>query len=330
MGHVQRFKEFLQTFLQEFLKLFFPDVEQRLDFRDIEFLDKEVFTNLAEGSSRRADVVAKLTIHDGEPKLLLVHIEIQAKPEKDFPERMCEYYSLLRSRYRIPVFPVAIYLHGGKTGITSEEYVEHVYDYEIQRFRFQTVQLARLDVEEYRKGVGPVGAALGALMDSSRTRERAELKASLLLQVIESGFDEARQLLLANLIETYLELSPDERKRYRKVVARKEYRKVQDVDQTRMDKLLSQGEKKGREAGRQVGHEVGRQEGCEEGREEGLRVGVMEGKRQTLLALMDRKFGALPETVAARVRSVESADELDGLLDLILTAENLGDMKLDL
>ena len=105
---------------------------------------------------------------------------------------------------------------------------------------------------------------------------------------------------------------------------------MQDVDQTWMDKLLSQGEKKGREAGRQVGHEVGRQEGREEGREEELRVGVMEGKRQTLLALMDRKFGALPETVAARVRSVESADELDGLLDLILTAENLGDMKLDL
>ncbi len=65
MGHDQRFKEFLQTFLQEFLKLFFPDVERRLDFRNIEFLDKEVFTNLVEGSSRRADVVAKLTTHEG-------------------------------------------------------------------------------------------------------------------------------------------------------------------------------------------------------------------------------------------------------------------------
>ena len=282
MGHDQRFKEFLQTFLQEFLQLFFPDVEQRLDFREIEFLDKEVFTNLAEGSSRRADVVAKLTTHDGLPKLLLVHIEIQGKPERGFPERMCEYYSLLRSRYKISVFPVVIYLRGGKTGLTSEEYVEYVYGYEIQRFRFQSVQLARLDVEEYRKGVGPVGAALGALMDSSRTRERAALKASLLLQVIESEYDDARQLLLANIIETYLELSPAERARYPKVVSRKEYRKLQDVDETWMDKLLSQGEKKGREEGRQAGREVGRQEGRELGRKEGLRDGVMEGKRQTL------------------------------------------------
>ncbi len=222
---------------------------------------------------------------------------------------MCEYYTLLRARHKIPVFPVVIYIRGGKTGLTSEEYREHLFGYEIQRFRYQTVQLARLDVEEYRKGVGPVGAALGALMDSSRTRERAQLRASLLLQVIESGLDDARQLLLANLIETYLELSPEEWKRYRKVVSRKEYRKVQDVDQTWMDKLLSQGEKKGRE--------------------EGLRAGVMEGKRQTLLVLMERKFDPLPERVTARVRSIESVDELDRLLDLILTASNIGEMKLD-
>ena len=105
MGHDQRFKEFLQTFLQEFLKLFFPDVERRLDFRNIEFLDKEVFTNLADGSSRRADVVAKIATRDGEPELVLVHIETQAEPRKDFQARMFEYYSLLWARHKIPVFP---------------------------------------------------------------------------------------------------------------------------------------------------------------------------------------------------------------------------------
>ncbi len=305
MGHDQRFKEFLQNFLQEFLKLFFPDVERRLDFGSVEFLDKEVFTSLPEGSSRRADVVAKLTTHDGHPEFLLVHIEVQDTPRKTFRERMFEYNTLLRSRHRIPVFPVVIYMHGGKEGLTSEEYREQIYGYEIQQFRFQCVQLARLDVEEYRRGVGPVGAALGALMDSSKTRERAELKASLLLQVLESGFNEARQLLLANIIKTYLELSPEEWKDYEKVVERKEYRKVQDVDETWMDKLLSQGKKEGREQG------------------------LLEGKRQTLLALMGRKFGPLPSTAAARVGSIESVDELDRLLDSILTAENLEEMKLD-
>ena len=190
MGHDQRFKEFLQTFMRDFLQLFFPDVERRLDFGNIEFLDKEVFTDFSEGSSRRADVVAKLATHDGEPEIVLIHIEVQSEREKEFPARMFGYYALLRARHKIPVFPIVVYLYGGREGhegLTTEEYRIHLFEDEILRLWYRCVQLARLDVEEYRRGVGPVGAALGALMDSSRTPERAELRVSLLLQVIESG-----------------------------------------------------------------------------------------------------------------------------------------------
>ncbi len=41
------------------------------------------------------------------------------------------------------------------------EFLKHFFGREILRFRYESVQLARLDVEEYPKGVGPVGAALG-------------------------------------------------------------------------------------------------------------------------------------------------------------------------
>ena len=222
---------------------------------------------------------------------------------------MFESYLRLWARHQIPVFPVIIYLHGGRKGLTSEEYRVQVSGVEIVRFRYEAVQLAGLDVEEYREGVGPVGAALGALMHSSKTRERAQLRASLLLQVIESGLDEARQLLLANIIKTYLTLSVEEWERYRKVVSRKEYRKVQDVDETWMDKLLRQGQEKGRE--------------------EGLRVGVTERKRETLLTQMRRKFGPLPAPVTAYVQSIESAEVFDRLLEQILTAATLEEMQLD-
>ena len=305
MGHDQRFKELLQTFLREFLQLFFPDVEQALDFRKIEFLDNEVFTDLGDGSARRADVVAKLATRDGEPELVLIHCEVQAAPEKDLHARMFEYYALLRARYRLPVYPVAVFLRGGTEGLTTEEYRVHFFGKEIVRFRYQSVALARLDVEEYREGVGPVGAALAALMDTSRTPERAELKASLLLQILESGLDEARQLLLGNLIRTYLELSPDESERYRKLVARKEYRKVQDVEETWMDRVLRQGEEKG------------------------LRTGMTRGKQETLLVLLGQKFGEVPESLAARIRSIESDERLDGFLKRVLDATSLDDMGLD-
>ena len=105
MGHDQRFKEFLQTFLRDFLQLFFPDVERRLDFGNIEFLDKEVFTDFSDGSSRRADVVAKLTTHDGKPELVLIHVEVQSGHEKEFPARMFEYYPLLWAATKSRSFP---------------------------------------------------------------------------------------------------------------------------------------------------------------------------------------------------------------------------------
>ena len=43
---------------------------------------------------------------------------------------------------------------------------------------------------------------------------------------------------------------------------------------------------------------------------------------------MERKFGPLPERLTPRVRSIETVDEIDRLLDLILTAENLDEISL--
>ena len=304
MGHDQRFKEFLQTFLREFLRLFFPEVERRLDFRAVEFLDKEVFTDLGEGRARQADVVAKLATKRGDPELLLVHCEVQSRPGRDFGARMFEYYALLRARYRVPVYPVVVHLRGGREGLTTEEHRMELFGEEIVRFRYRSVALARLHAEEYRTGMGPVGAALAALMET-RGLERAELRASLLLEVVESGLDEARKLLLGNLVTTYLELSGEERKRYRSLLSKKEYRKMQDVEETWLDKALRQGEEKG------------------------LRSGVTRGKQDALIAQLSQKFGPILDTVAARVRSIDEDEALDRLLSRVLTATSLDEMELD-
>ena len=71
MGHDQRFKEFLQLFLRDFLKLFYPEVEERLDFETLELIDKELFTDFPEGNPREADVVAKLRNREGSPEVIV-------------------------------------------------------------------------------------------------------------------------------------------------------------------------------------------------------------------------------------------------------------------
>jgi hypothetical protein len=49
----------LRAFFREFLELFFPEVAARLDFARVVFLDKEVFTDVPEGSRRELDLVAQ-------------------------------------------------------------------------------------------------------------------------------------------------------------------------------------------------------------------------------------------------------------------------------
>ena len=313
MGHDQRFKEFLHAFLQDFVKLFYPHVGKRLDFENIEFLDTEVFTDLHDGRRREADVVAKLRTRNGEPELVLIHVEVQARTEPDVRERMFEYYSLLRSRYKLPIYPIVVYLRRGKAGFAVEEYCETLFEIEILRFRYESVRLARLDAEEYLEGGGPVGAALAALMDRSRSRNLESLRVSMLWKVVDSALDEARQFLLVDLIETYFQLSEEQKERYQRLISRKEFRKVQEVELTWAEELEEKGLKKGLERG------------LERGREEGLLM----GKRETLLLLLTAKFGPLPESATKRVQHTDSVDELDRYLERVLVAASLAEMHLE-
>ena len=127
----------------------------------------------------------------------------------------------------------------------------------------------------------------------------------MLWKVVESALDEARQFLLIDLIETYFPLSGEQEQRYQRLVSRKEYRKVQDVELTWAEKLE------------------------EKGRKEGLQAGLLKGKRETLLRLLTAKFGSLPESTTKHVRDIDSVDELDGHFERALVAASLKEMELD-
>ena len=173
------------------------------------------------------------------------------------------------------------------------------------RFWYQSVSLAKLDAEEYVGKGNPVAAGLAALMNRGKSREPLALRALMLQVVAGSELDDARRFLLINLIETYFKLSPDHQKRFRRLVSAEEFREVQEMEVMWADRM--------------------RAEGAKEGREKGL----IEGKRRTLLRQLAKKFGALSEEVTARVRALESVDELDVYLDRVLTATSLEEMELD-
>lgn len=308
MAHDQLFKELLRAFLREFMELFFPQVAERLDWTRVTFPDKEVFTDVPEGSVRRADTVALVPTLDGDPELVLIHVETQSERRTEVRFRVFEYYALLRLRYKLPVFPIALYIVPGTGGITRENYQERLFGEDILSFRYAAIGLPELQADDYLHSDNPLAAALTALMKVSR-EGRPRQKQISLQQVAISDVDEARKFLLTNIIETYLTMNTEEQEQFQQLLATPEA--------TEARQMISIYEMRGREAGR------------EEGREEGREQGILIGKRDAMLKLMRAKFGALPHHVETEVLNIASEADLDALFERALSVNSLQAMELE-
>jgi len=104
-------KEALEHFLEWFLALCFPDVHAAIDWgRGYQSLDKELqqIVRDARLGKRLADKLFKVWRKDGKEAWLLIHIEVQGRPERAFPERMFVYSYRIYDLYRKPVVSLAV------------------------------------------------------------------------------------------------------------------------------------------------------------------------------------------------------------------------------
>jgi predicted transposase YdaD len=138
---------------------------------------------------------------------------------------------------------------------------------------------------------------------------RALLKIRCLQRIAAATLDDYHRGLLVNCVKTYPALTAKEQEEYDALLAREEYKAVNNLEITWADQLIAQG----REQGEAWGLEVGREQ----------------GKQDTLLRLLYVKFGDLPDDVPKQVQEISSVEELDGLLVRLLTANSLADLGLD-
>jgi hypothetical protein len=108
INHDRLFKELLTTFFVDFLELFLPEVVAYLKRDSLEFLDKEVFTDITAGEQYEADLVVKAQFQEQET-FFLIHVESQSYPQTDFGQRMFRYFARLSEKFALPVYPIAIF-----------------------------------------------------------------------------------------------------------------------------------------------------------------------------------------------------------------------------
>src|SRR5438270_299700 len=109
MDHDRLFKELLRTYIVEFIALFVPDLAAYLDRDSIEFLDKEIFTDISASERHEVDLLVKARFRGIGEGYFLIHVETQANPQTNFAFRMFEYFGLLHGKFRLPVYPIALF-----------------------------------------------------------------------------------------------------------------------------------------------------------------------------------------------------------------------------
>lgn len=99
------FKEFISEFFQDFVAFANPALHKAIDWsRGYEFLEQEMINALKgkfrqKGSRRETDKLVKVFLKSGDMHFIFIHLEIQHKPNPDFPSRMMIYRAFIQLKY---------------------------------------------------------------------------------------------------------------------------------------------------------------------------------------------------------------------------------------
>ncbi|MEM1176900.1 MAG: hypothetical protein AAGM22_01030 [Acidobacteriota bacterium] len=333
--HDALWKELIRAFFPEFIELVLPQVAAVLDCTKPRFLEQESFVDYPDGSFVRMDVVAEVPFRDQLQQLVIILTEIEREFGAAMDRRVFRYFAHLKIKLDKPVIPIVLFLRGGPAGVEKRDYREAIGDFVVHKFTYCAVGLSRAKLEDFIKK-----SSLGPALASCTRGDGLppfEQKFRCVEAILDAGVDDARQILLLNTVETYLELDETEELKYqRRVEASPKREEVREMETTWADRLrhegLEAGRREGVAAGRREGVAAGRREGVAVGRREGVALGRREGvavAHRLLMELAVSRFGDLTPSVKARFEALGDLAEIAAWSERILKADSLAELGLD-
>jgi Domain of unknown function (DUF4351) len=145
--------------------------------------------------------------------------------------------------------------------------------------------------------------ALTSLMRVPRER-RVELQAEALERIASARDNDFRRFLLAECLQAYSDLDPEEWERLKALLVTPKYKEAQPMGLTYYDHI--------------------KRDGIREGEALGERLAL----RRTAIRQLEAKFGPLSTTVKERLETLSTA-QLDSLLIDIIKAQSLKELGLE-
>lgn len=310
-------KMVLRTYFREAITFFFPDTAKLIDWqKPPEFLDKE-FQQIspdAETGRRFADQLVKVYRKRGKELWLLIHTEIQAAREAQFPERMFVYSLRIFDIFHRPAISLAI-LCDNNANWRPNEYSFEYPDTSLS-FRFGSVKL--LDYRDQWSALeasdNPFAVVVMAHLKAQETKKdrqsRKEWKLQLIRRLYEQGYNREDITNLFRFIDWVMVLPQD--------LSQSFWAELKTYEEERRMPYITSVE--------QLGFERGRQEGRQEGREEGRQEGRQQGEKSLLQRQIVRKFGALSDRLNAAVENL-GAESLESLAIALLDFSSITDLE---
>lgn len=327
MDHDQLFKQLIGTFFEEFIELFFPEIHQQLDLSSLKPLADEVFTDLIHGERRHADMVMEASLK-GQDTLLIIHLESQSYQQKKFNERMFQYFSLLYTKYRKPILPIALFTYDkmhNEPDVFEMKFPFH----HVLTFQFLKVELKKQNWRAFLTSNNPVAAALLSKMGYKQT-ERIQVKKEFLRMLARMELNPAKMELIFGFFESYMNLNQTEEEILMGSLRESKDESLEEFVKKLPNSWRDKGLREGREAGIKEGREVGKIEGKMEGRQEGKREGKIEGKTEALadvaIRLITKFIAPFPENMKEKILQQEIAT-LESIIDHIDDFKNLEEVR---
>lgn len=294
--HDPLFKSLLRTFLAGFLRLVAPEMAGRLDLSAPVFLDKELVSITPPRIDRVVDLLARAPLKDGRGRSLLIHIEVENRARSGMGKRLRDYHRAIQVRHEDPILSIVVYLKGGRGGVCEEILDGDLAAPGLTSFRYLSFGLARCPAAEYLASPQPLAWALAALMHRGNW-SRAELKMRCLTKLAAASLNGAELRELANCVETYLKLTPEETEGF----------SLLGIPETRRNDAM-----------------LYRLSWADEM----VLKGRTQGAQELLLSILEERFGPVPENVRSRVESIHSFDRLNRLARKAMTAKTLKGLRL--
>ncbi|RJP35325.1 MAG: hypothetical protein C4527_00640 [Candidatus Omnitrophota bacterium] len=303
-------KYILDQFFPSFIRFFFPEIYDEIDWeRGHEFLDKEFqkIVRAAKTGKRYVDKLIKIFLKTGEETWVLFHVEAQAQPDLNLPERMYIYNSLIYLRYRRKTMSIAI------LGDNNPNWRPTHFEYTIgsTRVSLQFSMVKLLDIktrfETEKQSKNPfhffVEAHLRTLETRKNYRRRSEWKFEITKRMIQQGMDQGTVDALFQFID-YLMVLPEhlEEEFMEKIDQLKEEENMPFV--APYEKII-----------------------MKRGVKQGLEQGSLREARDAVFDILNTRFMEIPYSINESIQKMDNVSRLRELRKLAITTPSLDEFK---